>query len=131
MKFFGYNEILTAILSFLGGLFSFAAGLRIQSSFDIGFIKLIQIKYQLGRAYKEEDSKRIEILTLLLSEKKLYSNSEVKQATAIATLLNTRIDNERLFNIFIERLASDPKISTRIRETLIYNIKRIILVTER
>jgi tRNA(Ser,Leu) C12 N-acetylase TAN1 len=124
MRYFLLNELTTAVLSFLGGLLSFIAGINIQKAFKFGFIRRLRLGNQLRKAQKNNDSKSAEYFQILLVESKLYSNDEIKQSTSISTIL--QLEPERSFMIFIERLGSKPVLSASIKRILINEIKELV-----
>ena len=121
MGTFIFSEITTAILSFFGGLLSFFAGINIKKAFRFGFVRRFRLNRHLNKALKRDDKKGAEYFQILYLESKLYSNDEIKQGTSISTLL--QLEPERTFEIFIDRMGSEPKLSQPIKRMLISEIK--------
>lgn len=120
------DELIIAILSFLGGLLTFATSMRVQFSNTKGVIRSLRLQRQLKKAFLQADENQIRILQLLLSELKLYSSNMAKQATAISEL--NHIESLRAFEIFIDRFGRKPELTNTIRRVLMFEIRKLARV---
>lgn len=116
---------ITAVLGFLGGLLSFAAGLRLNRTGLRQRLRIWRLRREFANAHAREDKDAVQKLEHLLEELKLYSPVMTHQATAISYF--AALNNERSFDVLAERLATPPVLSVATRRLLIWALKDLAL----
>lgn len=108
----------SSVLSFLGGLLSFLASLKISESYKKGWVRKILLQHELKKAQKNKDRQLAKLLQLRFIELKLYAKNESEWSSAISEI--RKIDDHIGLKMLIRRFSDTPKLD-ELRKTIIDN----------